>query len=109
MSKVVFSGLLIMKSRKAPSPEEPPEAKTGTARTVPPPDRTEPNRGLPDVSVATLQSLASVGCHLQACTSLLWLPSKEGPNESSLQKRMNLPLQSLAVKKGCKIWAVKSF
>ena len=38
--------------KKKPSLEEPPEPKTGTAQTVPPPNRnrTEPNRGHPEIS-----------------------------------------------------------
>ena len=40
----------VLKHTKNPSLEEPPEPKTGTARTVPSPNRnrTEPNRGHPD-------------------------------------------------------------
>ena len=42
----------VLKHTKTPSPEEPPEPKTGTARTVPSPNRnrTEPNRGHPAYS-----------------------------------------------------------
>ena len=54
-----FSVKLYLTHRKAFFAEEPPEPKTGTARTVPPPsrNRTEPNRGLPDFS-KTLRTLS---------------------------------------------------
>ena len=45
----VLSCWTVLKHRKPLFAMEPPEPKTGTARTVPPPNRnrTEPNRGLP--------------------------------------------------------------
>ena len=62
---------------KTPFLEEPPEPKTGTARTVPSPNRnrTEPNRGHPDL------------CHFGAFWSLQKLPCPKGPK---IEKKINL-------------------
>ena len=51
--KPCLSFLTELKQRKTFFAEEPPEPKTRTAQTVPPPNRnrTEPNRGLPALKV----------------------------------------------------------
>ena len=41
--------LLVLLERQSLSPEEPPEPKAGTARTVPPQSVTEQNRGHPEI------------------------------------------------------------
>ena len=53
----VLSCQTVLKHTKTPSLEEPPEPKTGTARTVLSPNRnrTEPNRGHPDFCSLVMQ------------------------------------------------------